>query len=70
MKEPSLDVNAKDEETMTALHWAAAYDETKVVEALLGNPRVEPNSQNKRKNTPLHQAAMYGTQHTRSDIIR
>mmetsp|Transcript_20668 Transcript_20668/g.22962 ORF Transcript_20668/g.22962 Transcript_20668/m.22962 type:complete len:183 (+) Transcript_20668:823-1371(+) len=61
LKDVNTNVNAKDEESMTALHWAAAYNEPRVVDALLNDKRVDPNVPNKRQNTPLHQAAMYGS---------
>jgi ankyrin repeat protein len=57
LADSSLDVNQRDSETMTALHWAAAYNEPRIVELLVADARCDVNISNKRGNTPLHQAA-------------
>lgn len=54
--------NGCDEESMTALHWAAAYNEVEVLRTLLRDERVQPNVRNKRLHTPLHQAVMNGAE--------
>lgn len=52
--------NMLDEEEMSALHWAAAYDEPRIVSSLLKDSRIEPNIQGHRKMTPLHKASTSG----------
>lgn len=51
-------MNETDSETMTALHWAAAYNEPVIIRLLLADQRVEVNARNKRKGTPLHQVSL------------
>ena len=61
LRDPSLDVNALDGEGMSALHWAAAYNEAKMVKLLLDHPLIDPNALGRRKMTPLHKAAVGGS---------
>eukprot|EP01118_Nematostelium_gracile_P009998 TRINITY_DN3397_c0_g1_i2.p1 TRINITY_DN3397_c0_g1~~TRINITY_DN3397_c0_g1_i2.p1 ORF type:complete len:377 (-),score=112.65 TRINITY_DN3397_c0_g1_i2:55-1185(-) len=60
LNDPEIDVNQLDEESMSALHWASAYGESKMIQLLLDNPKINPLIQNKRGGTPLHQATISG----------
>lgn len=51
------EVSAKDNEGMTALHWAALYGSTDVAEVLLKNG-AKVNAKDKLGMTPLHRAAV------------
>ena len=53
-------VNARDDESASALHWAAAYNEAEIVALLLAHRNIEVNARNKRRNTPLHTAVLGG----------
>ena len=75
-------MNALDEETMSALHWACAYGEVRIISScsrvqirikqaeivkiFLADPRVDILIKNKRGGTPLHQASLSGTH----DVMR
>lgn len=59
---PFLLVNEVDNETMTALHWAAAYNEPAIIRLLLADNRVQVNPRNKRQGTPLHQACGFNAE--------
>ena len=50
----SFDVNAKDDEKMTPLHYAVKYRRYEAVVVLLGHPKVDPNVKNRNGWTPLH----------------
>jgi ankyrin repeat protein len=53
-----INVNYKDEESMSALHWASAYNEHRIVSILLRHAAIQVNIANKRNGTPLHQAVL------------
>ena len=53
------DVNMKDSEGRTALHFACGYGEMKCAEILVKEGS-DVNATDKNKNTPLHYAAGYG----------
>lgn len=55
-----LRVNAQDAINMTALHWAARYGHSRIVELLLDYPGIAVNSRNRKGQTPLHIAAAFG----------
>lgn len=61
LESPSIDINQLDDESMSALHWASAYGETKIIEILLRDHRINPNVTNKRGSTPLHVAVTMGS---------
>ena len=63
--EPGTDVNAKDEEGRTALHFACGYGEIACAEALL-NAKADADATDKNANTALHYAAGYG----RRDVVQ
>ena len=53
------DVNAKDGEGRSALHFACGYGEMKCAE-MLCDAKADVNAVDKNKNTPLHYAAYSG----------
>ena len=53
------DVNQRDEEGRTALHFAAGYGDLKCMEALL-DAKADVNAKDNDSNPPLHFAAGYG----------
>lgn len=55
------DPNVLDNEGMSALHWASAYDEPKLIKILLLDERVNPNCKGHRQMTPLHKAVQGGS---------
>ena len=59
-KEEKIDINHKDEETQSALHWASFYNESSIVEFLLNCEECDVNIRNKRNGTPLHMAVLGG----------
>jgi ankyrin repeat protein len=54
-----VDVNASDVEGMTALHWAAHWDDLDAVKLLL-SARADAKAANRYGVTPLHEAATVG----------
>jgi hypothetical protein len=56
---PACDVNAKDDEGRTALHFACGYGEIACAEALL-SAKADADAMDKNSNTALHYAAGYG----------
>ena len=56
-QDPKL-INARDGDGKTALHWAALYGQTKVMELLLAN-KADVNSLDEDGFTPLHWAATF-----------
>ena len=52
---PSVDVNSQGVDGGTALHRAASYGRTGIVELLLAHG-ADPNARDKSQNTPLHSA--------------
>ncbi|CAG9463685.1 unnamed protein product [Pedinophyceae sp. YPF-701] len=58
LKEKDVDVNKRDEEGRTALHFACGYGEKKCAELLL-EAGADVECQDDNKNTPLHYAAGY-----------
>ena len=54
----AIDVNERDDKGNTALSWAAYFDETRLIEALLLDPRVDPAATNKRGLSCVHTAAI------------
>jgi ankyrin repeat protein len=69
LETPSLDVNQLDEESMSALHWASAYGEVKIVQLLLKDQRTNPIITNKRGGTPLHQAVISGSKSSVTELL-
>jgi hypothetical protein len=65
-----VDVNAKDELSRTALHWAAEKGHTEVVGALLKIEGIEVNTQDKWGKTALHIAAQNGHTEVVSALIK
>ena len=53
------DVTEPDSETMTALHWAAHWNDLELVQLLLGEG-ADANASNRYGVTPLHQASLVG----------
>uniref|UniRef100_A0A8C8EA90 Uncharacterized protein n=1 Tax=Otus sunia TaxID=257818 RepID=A0A8C8EA90_9STRI len=53
------DVNVKDKQSKSPLHFAAERGDKTMVEILL-NANADPNAQDKEKKTPLHTAAVRG----------
>ena len=53
------DVTEQDSETMTALHWAAHWDDQELVELLLSEGATA-NISNRYGVTPLHEAGLVG----------
>ena len=62
---PDCDVNEKDEEGRTALHFACGYGEMACAEALLA-AKANADALDKNSNTALHYAAGYG----RRDVVQ
>jgi hypothetical protein len=62
---PGCEVNAKDEEGRTALHFACGYGEIACAEALLA-AKANADATDKNSNTALHYAAGYG----RRDVVQ
>jgi hypothetical protein len=62
---PGCEVNAKDEEGRTALHFACGYGEIACAEALL-SAKADADATDKNSNTALHYAAGYG----RRDVVQ
>jgi ankyrin repeat protein len=60
-----IDVNSKDDDGRTPLHWAALYGHTDIVRIFLDN-RADPTVTDSDGENPLHLAAIYG--HT--DIVK
>ena len=56
---PDIDVNASDEDGMTALHYAVMHHSSKVVEQLLRKQNIDANKINNQGKSPLHLAAEY-----------
>lgn len=63
-KDPKL-INAADADSKTALHWAALYGQTKVIELLLAN-KADVNALDEDGFTPLHWAATFN----QSDAVK
>ena len=63
-QDPKL-INARDSGGKTALHWAALYGQTKVMELLLAN-KADVNSLDEDGFTPLHWAATFN----QSDAVK
>ncbi|MFZ0915507.1 MAG: ankyrin repeat domain-containing protein [Candidatus Udaeobacter sp.] len=63
-QDPKL-INARDGDGKTALHWAALYGQTKVMELLLAN-KADVNSLDEDGFTPLHWAATFN----QSDAVK
>ena len=63
-QDPKL-INARDSDGKTALHWAALYGQTKVMELLLAN-KADVNSLDEDGFTPLHWAATFN----QSDAVK
>ena len=63
-QDPKL-LNARDGDGKTALHWAALYGQTKVMELLLAN-KADVNSLDEDGFTPLHWAATFN----QSDAVK
>ncbi|OPY79830.1 MAG: photosystem I assembly protein Ycf3 [Syntrophorhabdus sp. PtaU1.Bin058] len=59
LADKGANVNTKDSDAYTALHWAAYYGNIDVVRALI-EKGADVNAQNNRKQTPLHLAADKG----------
>lgn len=57
---PGIDVNAPDEEDLTALHFAVIYGHTRIVEELLTAEFIDINAADKKGWTALHLAAENG----------
>ncbi|XXQ36985.1 Ankyrin repeat domain-containing protein [Plasmodiophora brassicae] len=57
---PGIDVNAGDDNQLTAPHWAAATRSVSVVKLLLGLPGINVNARDINGMTPLHWAAACG----------
>lgn len=51
--DPTIDINAQDEDGMTALHYAAMYGKVEVVKALLAHKDIKISLKNKQDQTPL-----------------
>ena len=51
--DPTIDINAQDEDGMTALHYAIMYEKEEVVKALLAHKDINSLLMNKQGQTPL-----------------
>ena len=61
VQEPLCDVNCRDNEHNTPLHWAAAQGDAPVLRLLLGRRDLDVNRPTKQKGwAPLHLAARHG----------
>lgn len=58
--EPNFDVNAKDEDERTLLHWAASGGHSEIVDLLLNTYHADPNSVDDEGWTPLLSACATG----------
>lgn len=52
------EVNVRDDDGDTPLHWAALFDQKAVAELLIAS-RAEVNAKDKERNTPLRLALIY-----------
>ena len=50
---PGIDVNWKDEQSWTALHWASQNGHDRVVKVLLAQPAINVNVRNQYESTPV-----------------
>ncbi|PRP75028.1 ankyrin repeat protein [Planoprotostelium fungivorum] len=64
------DVNQLDEESMSALHWACAYGEIRVIQLLLQDKRTDVLITNKRGGTSLHQAVVSGSSSSVRELLK
>jgi len=60
LRSPAIDVNARAERELTALHVAAERGDERAVELLLAHPGVDPNAKENLGRTPLIIAAFAG----------
>ncbi|WP_339044421.1 ankyrin repeat domain-containing protein [Cardinium endosymbiont of Tipula unca] len=60
LKMPNIDVDAKNSNENTVLHWAAYTGHMEAMNKLLEMPNVDVNAKNLDKDTPLHLAAYNG----------
>jgi len=58
MRGPRLDVNAKDEGGLTALHWAAQAGNVNCLKMILDCGDVDPTVTDNEGMTPLHVASL------------
>jgi hypothetical protein len=63
-------INELDDESMSALHRAAAYEETKIIQILLKDKRTDPLITNKRGGTALHQATVSGAEASVRELLK
>ena len=57
--DPTLDLNARDSQGMTALHYAVQRGSAEMVEVLLAQAGIKVNITNKNKRTPVQQLAWH-----------
>ena len=67
-KDPNFDINAKDKDGRTALHYAAFHGTPETVQALIA-VGADVNAKDKDGLTPLHDAAFHGTPETVQALI-
>jgi hypothetical protein len=53
---------------MVGLHWAAAYNESRIVSLILKHPKISVNIPNKRGGTPLHSAVAHSA-HSSLEVL-
>ena len=61
-----VNINQKDADGMTALHWAARCNHVNIVHALIATDQTAVQQLNVKKHSPLHEAACKGS----IDIVR
>ncbi len=59
-EDPTIDVNAQDEDGMTALHYATQHGWIEVVQRLLAHQDINPSLKDKQERTPLDIARAAG----------
>ena len=71
VQEPLCDVNCRDKEHNTPLHWAAVQGDVPILRLLLGRRDLDVNRQTKQKAfSPLHLAARHGHAEAVSLLMR
>lgn len=61
---PHVDINAKNQDGLTALQLAVSNHETPLLKALLTHPGIDVNARGPQGNTALHLAALHGAADT------